>query len=89
MEQYEIPQIQLNEVTRLGVYIDGADEINHMMQMIKGGGAALLPEKIVATLSDQFICIADESKYVRKLGQVSPTGGSDSDGAFHGGGAKS
>ena len=69
MAKYEIPQIQLNEVTRLGVYIDGADEINHMMQMIKGGGAALLPEKIVATLSDQFICIADESKYVRKLGK--------------------
>ena len=69
MEQYEIPQIQLNEVTRLGVYIDGADEINHMMQMIKGGGAALLREKIVASASDKFVCIADESKYVSRLGK--------------------
>lgn len=69
MAQYGIPEIQANEVTRLSVYIDGADEINHTLQMIKGGGAAHLPEKIVAKLSDQFICIADESKYVTRLGK--------------------
>nr|WP_283397587.1 ribose-5-phosphate isomerase RpiA [Wielerella bovis] len=69
MAQYGIPEIHPNEVQRLAIYVDGADEINHMMEMIKGGGAAHLPEKIVAKLSDQFICIADESKYVRRLGK--------------------
>ncbi len=69
MAQYGIAEIHANDVTRLGVYIDGADEINHMMQMIKGGGAALLPEKIVANLAERFICIADESKYVSRLGK--------------------
>ncbi len=69
MARWEIPEIHANEATHLAVYIDGADEINHMMQMIKGGGAALLPEKIAATLADRFICIADESKYVSRLGK--------------------
>lgn len=54
---------------RLPVYIDGADEINHSLQMIKGGGGALLREKVVASISDTFICIADDSKYVSKLGK--------------------
>ena len=54
---------------RLPVYIDGADEINHSLQMIKGGGGALLREKVVASISDSFICIADDSKYVSKLGK--------------------
>ncbi|QIP50542.1 ribose-5-phosphate isomerase RpiA [Kingella kingae] len=67
--QYEIPEIAANEVSRLSIYIDGADEINHTLQMIKGGGGAHLPEKIVAKLADQFICIADESKYVSRLGK--------------------
>ncbi|MDK4576996.1 ribose-5-phosphate isomerase RpiA [Kingella kingae] len=69
MAQYEIPEITANEVSRLSIYIDGADEINHTLQMIKGGGGAHLPEKIVAKLADQFICIADESKYVSRLGK--------------------
>lgn len=69
MAQYEIPEIAANEVGRLSIYIDGADEINHTLQMIKGGGGAHLPEKIVAKLADQFICIADESKYVSRLGK--------------------
>lgn len=68
MAQYGIPEIHANEAMSLAVYIDGADEINHLMQMIKGGGGALLSEKIVANLSKQFICIADESKYVTRLG---------------------
>ncbi|MDK4624065.1 ribose-5-phosphate isomerase RpiA [Kingella kingae] len=69
MAQYEIPEIAANEVSRLSIYIDGADEINHTLQMIKGGGGAHLPEKIVAKLADQFICIADKSKYVSRLGK--------------------
>ncbi|WP_274570776.1 ribose-5-phosphate isomerase RpiA [Neisseria leonii] len=69
LAKFEIPEVSLREVIRLGVYIDGADEINHSLQMIKGGGGALLGEKIVASASDKFVCIADESKYVAKLGR--------------------
>ena len=69
LEQYEIPEVTLSDVIRLAVYIDGADEINHSLQMIKGGGGALLREKIVASASDKFVCIADESKYVSRLGK--------------------
>ena len=57
-----------NEVERLAVYIDGADEIDHQGFMVKGGGAALTREKIVAALADRFICIADASKQVQTLG---------------------
>ena len=57
-----------NDVTELAVYIDGADEIDHAGYMVKGGGAALTREKIVAALSKQFVCIADESKLVNVLG---------------------
>lgn len=58
-----------NEVDRLSVYIDGADEIDQQGHMIKGGGAALTREKIVAALSSQFVCIVDESKLVQTLGK--------------------
>lgn len=61
--------LNANEVTSLPVYIDGADEIDHSGHMIKGGGAALTREKIVADLADQFVCIADESKRVEVLGR--------------------
>lgn len=57
-----------NEVERLAVYIDGADEIDGQGFMVKGGGAALTREKIVAALADRFVCIADESKRVEVLG---------------------
>lgn len=57
-----------NDVTRLAVYIDGADEIDGQGYMVKGGGAALTREKIVAALADRFVCIADESKRVDVLG---------------------
>ena len=57
-----------SEVDELAVYIDGADEIDHAGYMIKGGGAALTREKIVAAQSRQFVCIADASKYVATLG---------------------
>jgi ribose 5-phosphate isomerase A len=58
-----------NDVERLSVYIDGADEIDHHGNMVKGGGAALTREKIVAAQSARFVCIADESKLVEKLGK--------------------
>lgn len=63
-----IPVFDSNEVTQLAVYIDGADEIDGKGYMVKGGGAALTREKIVAALSSKFICIADESKLVQTLG---------------------
>ncbi|QEY26570.1 ribose-5-phosphate isomerase RpiA [Neisseria zalophi] len=69
LEKYEIPEVQMNEVSHLAVYVDGADEVNHSLQMIKGGGGAHLNEKIVANIADKFICIADESKYVSRLGR--------------------
>ncbi len=63
-----IPVFDSNAVEELSVYIDGADEIDHHGYMIKGGGAALTREKIVAAQSRQFVCIADESKLVNALG---------------------
>ncbi len=64
-----IPVFDANAVDALAVYIDGADEIDGHGYMIKGGGAALTREKIVAALSRQFVCIADESKRVQTLGK--------------------
>ena len=64
-----IPVFDSNTVDRLAVYIDGADEIDGSGCMVKGGGAALTREKIVAAQSDQFVCIADESKLVQVLGK--------------------
>lgn len=64
-----IPVFDSNDVAELSVYIDGADEIDNHGNMIKGGGAALTREKIVAALSNQFVCIADESKLVQTLGR--------------------
>lgn len=63
-----IAVLDANEVERLSVYVDGADEIDGSGCMVKGGGAALTREKIVAALADRFICIADESKLVHRLG---------------------
>lgn len=63
-----IPVFDSNDVSELGVYIDGADEINDQGHMVKGGGAALTREKIVAAQSKMFVCIADESKLVKQLG---------------------
>ena len=64
-----IPVFEASEVGDLSVYIDGADEIDGHGNMIKGGGAALTREKIVAAQSRQFVCIADESKLVQTLGK--------------------
>lgn len=60
--------VDLNEVGGLDLYVDGADESNHQLQLIKGGGGALTREKIVAAASKVFVCIADESKLVETLG---------------------
>lgn len=64
-----IPVFDANEVESLAVYIDGADEIDGRGHMVKGGGAALTREKIVAALAQRFVCIADESKLVDALGR--------------------
>lgn len=63
-----ITVLDLNEVDELGVYVDGADEATRGRHLIKGGGAALTREKIVAAAAAQFICIVDESKVVERLG---------------------
>jgi len=63
-----ITVVDLNEAGRLDLYIDGADESNHQLHLIKGGGGALTREKIVAAASAEFICIADDSKLVDTLG---------------------
>jgi ribose 5-phosphate isomerase A len=63
-----IPLVDLNEVDGLSLYIDGADESNARLELIKGGGGALTREKIVAAASERFICIVDESKIVDRLG---------------------
>jgi ribose 5-phosphate isomerase A len=68
LEGHGIKVFELNAVTRLPVYIDGADEINAEMHMIKGGGGALTREKIVAAVAEKFVCIVDASKFVAVLG---------------------
>lgn len=68
LKSYGIEVFDLNSVDQLDVYIDGADEITPHMAMIKGGGAALTREKIVAAVAKEFICIADSSKRVDVLG---------------------
>lgn len=71
LKQFNIPILDLNSVGELPLYIDGADEANSQLQLIKGGGGALTREKIIASASKNFICIVDESKYVGMLGQRS------------------
>lgn len=63
-----ITVLDLNAAPQVDVYVDGADEVNRNRQLIKGGGAALTREKIVASAADEFICIVDESKLVDTLG---------------------
>ncbi|BAH83012.1 ribose-5-phosphate isomerase RpiA [Candidatus Ishikawella capsulata] len=69
LRKLNIPIFDLAEINFLDIYIDGADEINPYMQMIKGGGAALTREKIIASIAKKFICIVDESKQVDILGR--------------------
>lgn len=69
LKVHGIPVFDLNEVDTIPVYVDGADEITASGAMIKGGGAALTREKIVASVAQQFVCIADGSKLVESLGK--------------------
>ena len=64
-----ITVFDLNQIEQIPVYVDGADEIDHSGAMIKGGGGALTREKIVASVAEKFICIADQSKLVDVLGK--------------------
>jgi ribose 5-phosphate isomerase A len=64
-----IPVVDLNDAGTLSIYVDGADEANSQLQLIKGGGGALTREKIVAAASRKFVCIADDSKLVKVLGK--------------------
>jgi ribose 5-phosphate isomerase A len=68
LQAHGIPVLDLNAVDEVTVYIDGADEVDSQLGLIKGGGAALTREKIVAAATKEFICIADDSKYVQQLG---------------------
>ncbi len=68
LEEHGINVLDLNDVEEISVYIDGADESDRKLNLIKGGGGALTREKIVAAVSNQFVCIADESKLVSMLG---------------------
>src|SRR5438105_4367771 len=69
LRAHGIAVLDSNTVERIPVYVDGADEIDHQGCMVKGGGAALTREKIVADLAERFVCIADESKLVKTLGR--------------------
>ena len=69
LKSHGIPVYDLNTVNQVDFYVDGADECNSALQLIKGGGAALTREKIVTAVAGEFICIADDSKLVHTLGQ--------------------
>ncbi|RUO47317.1 ribose 5-phosphate isomerase A [Pseudidiomarina aquimaris] len=69
LKQHGIRVVDLNSVSELPIYVDGADEIDEHMRMVKGGGAALTREKIVAAVADTFVCIVDSSKQVGRLGR--------------------
>jgi len=69
LKGHGIRVLDLNEAGQLGLYVDGADESNRFLHLVKGGGGALTREKIVAAASEKFVCIADESKLVDVLGK--------------------
>jgi ribose 5-phosphate isomerase A len=69
LKQHHIPITELNDVIKLQFYVDGADEVDAHLNMIKGGGGALTQEKIIASIAEQFIGIADASKHVSRLGK--------------------
>jgi len=69
LKAHGIPVLEINSVDRMSIYVDGADESNKVLHLIKGGGGALTREKIVAEVADKFICIVDESKVVSQLGE--------------------
>ena len=69
LKKHGIPVLDLNSVSEISVYIDGADEADPGLHLVKGGGGALTREKIVLAVAKQFVCIADESKKVAVLGK--------------------
>lgn len=69
LQKVGIPVLDLNEVGPLSVYVDGADEADRQLRLIKGGGGALTREKIIAGASERFVCIVDDSKLVDVLGR--------------------
>ncbi|WP_010114539.1 ribose-5-phosphate isomerase RpiA [Acinetobacter sp. P8-3-8] len=72
LKKLGIEVVDMNHVGGLDAYVDGADEIDRHMHMIKGGGAALTREKIVASIAKKFVCIVDDSKWVDQLGRDFP-----------------
>lgn len=72
LEKLGIEVVDMNSVGGLDAYVDGADEIDRHMHMIKGGGSALTREKIVASIAKKFVCIVDDSKWVEQLGREFP-----------------
>jgi ribose 5-phosphate isomerase A len=68
LRSHGIQVFELNSVSEVTIYVDGADEANPRLELIKGGGAALTREKIVTAVANEFVCIADESKWVKNLG---------------------
>ena len=71
LQGHGITVFDLNDVNEMLVYVDGADEANGRLELIKGGGGALTREKIVASVAKEFVCIVDESKMVDTLGRLS------------------
>jgi len=72
LKKLGIEVVDMNHVSGLDAYVDGADEIDRHLHMIKGGGAALTREKIVASIAKKFVCIVDDSKWVDQLGREFP-----------------
>ena len=72
LEKHNLPIVLPQQVESIPLYIDGADQINHDLEMIKGGGGALTGEKILAHMSQRVVCIADENKYVREFNHYLP-----------------
>jgi ribose 5-phosphate isomerase A len=68
LRHHNVPVLELNAVSEVTLYVDGSDETNSDLQLIKGGGAALTREKIVTAVANEFVCIADKSKWVDHLG---------------------
>lgn len=72
LKKLGIEVVEMNQVSSLDAYVDGADEIDRHLHMIKGGGGALTREKIVASIAKKFVCMVDESKWVGQLGRAFP-----------------